>query len=231
MSGGAAGLQNQSGDRKGPRRVRLPPFSAILRARSHAKDALRSCEAAEEGLSELPPRASDGKPTFACVPAKFAATSPRSAFLLPTRWPRAPRRLRRRSVLWLACYDGRTMAGKRFIMNAGRTTKQGQQINVGKDSAEYQAIVSTLTMHPEDMKDGRDSAWRQRPGAVRIRRGHLQVRRGEGSAGDDLRPLRTADLPSHGPDTPTAPGCRRPRVGKSKSSRSRRRRQRRRSVA
>jgi formylmethanofuran dehydrogenase subunit D len=42
---------------------------------------------------------------------------------------------------------------KRFIMNAGRTTKQGQQINVGKDSPEYQAIVSTLTMNPDDMKE------------------------------------------------------------------------------
>src|SRR5262249_33673959 len=29
---------------------------------------------------------------------------------------------------------------------------QGQQINVGKDHAEYQAMVNTLTMHPEDMK-------------------------------------------------------------------------------
>ncbi len=37
-------------------------------------------------------------------------------------------------------------------MNSGRSTKQGQQINVGKDSPEYQAIVSTLNMHPEDMK-------------------------------------------------------------------------------
>ena len=37
-------------------------------------------------------------------------------------------------------------------MNAGRTTKQGQQINVGKDSPEYQDIVSTLTMNLEDMK-------------------------------------------------------------------------------
>jgi formylmethanofuran dehydrogenase subunit D len=45
------------------------------------------------------------------------------------------------------------MAGRRFIMNAGRTTKQGQQINVGKDHAEYQAIVSTMTMHPDDMKE------------------------------------------------------------------------------
>jgi formylmethanofuran dehydrogenase subunit D len=44
------------------------------------------------------------------------------------------------------------MHPQRFIMNAGRTTKQGQQISVGKDSPEYQAIVSTLTMHPEDMR-------------------------------------------------------------------------------
>jgi formylmethanofuran dehydrogenase subunit D len=44
------------------------------------------------------------------------------------------------------------MATKRFLMNAGRTTKQGQQVNVGKDYPEYQAIVSTLTMHPDDMR-------------------------------------------------------------------------------
>lgn len=40
----------------------------------------------------------------------------------------------------------------RFIMNAGRTSKQGQQINVGKDHAEYTTMVSTLTFHPEDLK-------------------------------------------------------------------------------
>jgi formylmethanofuran dehydrogenase subunit D len=45
------------------------------------------------------------------------------------------------------------MAGKRFIMNVGRTTKQGQQINVGKESAEYLAIVNTITMNPDDMKE------------------------------------------------------------------------------
>ncbi len=45
------------------------------------------------------------------------------------------------------------MAGKRFIMNAGRTTKQGQQINIGKDTPEYQAIVTTMFMHPDDMKE------------------------------------------------------------------------------
>src|SRR5262249_47053138 len=45
------------------------------------------------------------------------------------------------------------MTNKRFIMNAGRTTKQGQQINVGKDHAEYQVIVGTLTMHADDMQE------------------------------------------------------------------------------
>jgi formylmethanofuran dehydrogenase subunit D len=45
------------------------------------------------------------------------------------------------------------MAGKRFVMNAGRTTKQGQQINVGKDHAEYQAIVGTITMNQADMSE------------------------------------------------------------------------------
>ncbi|MGH9749594.1 MAG: molybdopterin dinucleotide binding domain-containing protein [Candidatus Polarisedimenticolia bacterium] len=45
------------------------------------------------------------------------------------------------------------MERNRFIMNAGRTTKQGQQINVGKDHAEYKAIVSTLNMHPDDMRE------------------------------------------------------------------------------
>jgi formylmethanofuran dehydrogenase subunit D len=44
------------------------------------------------------------------------------------------------------------MAAKRFIMNAGRTSKQGQQINVGKDSDEYNAIVNTLILHPDDLK-------------------------------------------------------------------------------
>lgn len=45
------------------------------------------------------------------------------------------------------------MAGRRFIMNAGRTTKQGQQINIGKESPEYIALVSTLIMHAGDMQE------------------------------------------------------------------------------
>ena len=44
------------------------------------------------------------------------------------------------------------MEGKRFIMNVGRTTKQGQQISAGKDHADYQTTVGTMSMHPEDMK-------------------------------------------------------------------------------
>ncbi|MDB5310933.1 MAG: molybdopterin dinucleotide binding domain protein [Gemmataceae bacterium] len=45
------------------------------------------------------------------------------------------------------------MADRRFILIPGRTNKQGQQINVGKDHAAYQAIVNTLTMHPDDMTE------------------------------------------------------------------------------
>src|SRR5262249_28955325 len=45
------------------------------------------------------------------------------------------------------------MVGRRFIMNAGRTSKQGQHINVGKDHDEYLALVSTLMMHPADLKE------------------------------------------------------------------------------
>jgi formylmethanofuran dehydrogenase subunit D len=45
------------------------------------------------------------------------------------------------------------MPARRFILNAGRTSKQGVQINVGKDHDEYEAIVNTLTMHPDDMKE------------------------------------------------------------------------------
>jgi len=44
------------------------------------------------------------------------------------------------------------MNNKRFIMNVGRTTKQGQQISAGKDHADYQATVGTMNMHPQDMK-------------------------------------------------------------------------------
>ena len=57
------------------------------------------------------------------------------------------------------------MATRQFIMNAGRTTKQGRQINVGKDDAEYEEMVTTLIMHPEDIEDIGASVG----GSVRVR--------------------------------------------------------------
>jgi formylmethanofuran dehydrogenase subunit D len=45
------------------------------------------------------------------------------------------------------------MTSKRFILNASRSSKQGTLINVGKDSEEYQALTTTMTMDPEDMKE------------------------------------------------------------------------------
>ncbi|MFN5300146.1 MAG: molybdopterin dinucleotide binding domain-containing protein [Planctomycetaceae bacterium] len=42
---------------------------------------------------------------------------------------------------------------RRYLMNAARSTKQGQQINVGKDTPEYQALVTTIVMHPDDMRE------------------------------------------------------------------------------
>lgn len=40
-----------------------------------------------------------------------------------------------------------------FILTPIRTSKQGQQINIGKEYAEYDALVNTLTMHVDDMKE------------------------------------------------------------------------------
>lgn len=44
------------------------------------------------------------------------------------------------------------MSERRYLMNAGRTTKQGQQINIGKDTPEYLALTTTITMNADDMK-------------------------------------------------------------------------------
>lgn len=44
------------------------------------------------------------------------------------------------------------MPTKRFLLNPSRTAKQGANINVGKFTEEYQAIVTTLTMSPADME-------------------------------------------------------------------------------
>jgi formylmethanofuran dehydrogenase subunit D len=44
-----------------------------------------------------------------------------------------------------------TMASRRFVMVAGRTTKQGQQVNIGKEHPDYWEIVGTLILNPEDL--------------------------------------------------------------------------------
>jgi formylmethanofuran dehydrogenase subunit D len=41
----------------------------------------------------------------------------------------------------------------RFLLFPIRTNKQGVQINVSKDGDAYHAIVNTMQMHPEDMKE------------------------------------------------------------------------------
>ena len=41
----------------------------------------------------------------------------------------------------------------RFLLMPIRSNKQGVQINVGKDGDEYNAIVTTLQIHPEDLKE------------------------------------------------------------------------------
>ena len=61
------------------------------------------------------------------------------------------------------------MPGKRFILIPIRTNKQGVQINVGKDGADYNAIVNTMTMHADDMKElgaaaGATWLWAHGPG-------------------------------------------------------------------
>jgi formylmethanofuran dehydrogenase subunit D len=44
------------------------------------------------------------------------------------------------------------MTTARFVLISVRSTKQGQRINSGKEHADYQSIVTTLTMNADDMK-------------------------------------------------------------------------------
>jgi formylmethanofuran dehydrogenase subunit D len=45
------------------------------------------------------------------------------------------------------------MAARRFLLIPGRTSKQGQQINIGKDEDAYLKMTTTLTMHADDFKE------------------------------------------------------------------------------
>lgn len=44
------------------------------------------------------------------------------------------------------------MASQRFQLHPIRTAKQGVQVNVGKDNDAYQTIVTTLSIHENDMR-------------------------------------------------------------------------------
>jgi len=45
-----------------------------------------------------------------------------------------------------------------FVFVSGRSTRQGRYINIGKDTAEYQAMVSTLSMNEQDLAELKLSA-------------------------------------------------------------------------
>lgn len=44
------------------------------------------------------------------------------------------------------------MPCKRLLLSAMRTAQQGVNVNVGKDGDEYKQIVTTMSIHPDDMK-------------------------------------------------------------------------------
>ncbi|MEM8671859.1 MAG: molybdopterin dinucleotide binding domain-containing protein [Planctomycetota bacterium] len=44
------------------------------------------------------------------------------------------------------------MPSVQLMLNPMRTSKQGVHINVGKDGDEYKEIVTTLSIHPNDME-------------------------------------------------------------------------------
>ncbi len=64
--------------------------------------------------------------------------------------------------------------GEKMLLIAGRSTKQGVSLNVGKHSPEYQEVVTTLEMNPDDMarlglKDGDRVRLRSKVGEVIVR--------------------------------------------------------------
>jgi len=110
------------------------------------------------------------------------------------------------TVAVLPEYAREEMTARQFTLHSIRTSKhRGNRFNVGKDHEEYQAIVNTLTMHPEDMK-----ALSIPPGA------RVRLRTVDGEAVFLSRPVmvpleilsRTAHRPAGSwAAKPTAPGC------------------------
>ena len=67
--------------------------------------------------------------------------------------------------------SGIRMQRSRFIVNSDRSTKKDQPINAGTDGAAHQAIVGTLSMHPENMQAAGIPSGNTGPCADRVRRG------------------------------------------------------------
>lgn len=44
------------------------------------------------------------------------------------------------------------MPARQFLLNPMRTAKQGVNVNIGKDGAEYKEITTTLSIHATDME-------------------------------------------------------------------------------
>jgi len=56
----------------------------------------------------------------------------------------------------------------RYLLIPIRSSRQGVQVNVGKEGPDYQTLVTVLTMHPEDMRETGVQAGQQ----VRVRTQH-----------------------------------------------------------
>jgi formylmethanofuran dehydrogenase subunit D len=56
----------------------------------------------------------------------------------------------------------------RYLLIPIRSSRQGVQVNVGKEGPDYQTLVTVLTMHPEDMREAGVQAGQQ----VRVRTQH-----------------------------------------------------------
>lgn len=52
----------------------------------------------------------------------------------------------------IRAFPGDAMTQKRFLLIPSRTAKQGVQINVGKFTEDYEAIVNTMTVCASDME-------------------------------------------------------------------------------
>lgn len=55
--------------------------------------------------------------------------------------------------MWFRRERGSPVPAMRFLLMPIRSNKQGVQLNVGKDGDEYNAIVNTMQVHSDDLKE------------------------------------------------------------------------------